>query len=175
MCALDGERVLDGQLAAGQERVARFFPPGRHPLPVPPRLVLAPLERLRVQLHRHRGRLAGQLVIPQPRRQAGQHLIGVGGVGVGQVLGGFPDEPGPVAVDEPGAEGGPGAGQPGLAGRGPCPSWSRAALEEVTSSMPSSASGNSPSRQPRGTFRAVASASCASRRRVNSATAVSSR
>ena len=40
--------------------------------------------------------------------------------------------------------------------------------------MPSSASGNSPSRQPRGTFRAVASASWASRRRVNSATAVSS-
>ena len=51
-------------------------------------------------------------------------------------------------------------------------SW--AAREEVTSSMPSSASGNSPSRQPRGTFRAVASASWASRRRVNSATAVSS-
>ena len=87
--------------------------PGHHPLPIPPRLVLAPLERLGVQLHRHPGGLAGQLVVPQARRERGQHLIGTGGVGVGQVPGGFPDETGPVAVDEPGAEGGPGAGQPG--------------------------------------------------------------
>ena len=87
--------------------------PACHPLPVGAGLLLAPLERLRVQFHRHRGGLAGQLVIPQPRREGGEDLIGVGGVGVGQVLGGFPDQTGPVAVDEPGAEGGPGAGQPG--------------------------------------------------------------
>ena len=52
-------------------------------------------------------------------------------------------------------------------------SW--AAPAEVTSSMPSSASGNSPSRQPRGTPRAFASSCWASLRRVNSATAASRR
>ena len=76
----------------------------------------------------------------------------MGGVGVGQVPGGPPDEPGPVLVDQPGAQRGPGAGQPGLPGRRPGPSGRGRRSAEVTSSMPSSASGNSPSRQPRGTF-----------------------
>jgi hypothetical protein len=110
---LGSQHILGRQFPAGQERVTGVFPARLHPLPVGAGLLLAPLERLRIQLHRHRGRPAGQLVIPQPRRQDGQDLIGVGGVGVGQALGGFPDETGPVAVGEPGAEGGPGAGQPG--------------------------------------------------------------
>ena len=110
---LGRQHILGRQFPAGQERVTGVFPARRHPLPVGAGLVLAALERLGVEFHRHRGGLAGQLVIPQPRRQAGQQLIGTGGVGVGQVLGGFPDEPGPVAVDEPGAQRRPGAGQPG--------------------------------------------------------------
>ena len=111
---LGRQRVLDRQFPAGQERVAGFFPPGHHPLPVAPLLVLAALERLGVEFHRHRGGLAGQLVIPQPRRQAGQQLIGIGRVGVRQAPGGPPDQPGPVLIDQPGAERGPGAGQPGF-------------------------------------------------------------
>jgi hypothetical protein len=52
---------------------------------------------------------------------------------------------------------------------------SRAAPMLVTSSMASSASANSPARQPRGSLRAIEAASRAARRRVNSATADSSR
>ena len=79
-------------------------------------------ERFRVEFHRHRGGLAGQLVIPQPRREGGEDLISVGGISIRQVPGGPPDQPGPVLIDQPGAQRGPGAGQPGLAGRRPGPS-----------------------------------------------------
>jgi hypothetical protein len=108
------QRVLDRQFAAGQERVAGLLPPGRHPLPVRAGLLLTALERLRVQPHRHRDRLAGQLVVSQAWRHGGQDLIGMGGIAVGQVPGGPPDQPGPVFVDQPGDQPGPGAGQPGF-------------------------------------------------------------
>ena len=61
-------------------------------------------ERLGVEFHRHRGGLAGQLVIPQPRRQAGQHLIGIRRISVSQAPGRPPDQPRPVFVDEPGGQ-----------------------------------------------------------------------
>ena len=120
---LGRQRVLDRQLPAGQERVAGFLPPG-----VPLAAVrggpcsLPRWNACRVEFHRHRGGLAGQLVIPQPRREGGEHLIGAGGVGVGQVPGGPPDQPGPVRIDDPGGRARPTCGAAGSAGRRPGPS-----------------------------------------------------
>ena len=114
MCALDASASSIASSRPDRNALPDSSRPAWHSLPVGAGLVLTALERFGVQLHRHRGGLAGQPVIPQPRRQDGEDLIGAGGISVGQVPGGPPDQPGPVRVDQPGGQGGAGAGQPGF-------------------------------------------------------------
>jgi hypothetical protein len=95
------QHVGGAELPPGQVGVPGVLPPGLDPLPGDLGVLAAGPGRRRVQFHHQGGGPAGELVDPQPRRGGGQHLVGVGGVSVGEDRGVERDDVGAVGADRP--------------------------------------------------------------------------
>ena len=91
-------------------------------LPVLAGLLFTALERFGVEFHRHCAGFTGQPVTAQPGREDGEDLISAGGISVGQVPGGPPDQPGPGIHRSARRRARPGCGAAASAGRRPGPS-----------------------------------------------------